>query len=201
MKEDEGKLKLSDLEEIKIDPDGRAVVDGRILQFLPFYHSERRLYKLDDETLIVVGLADEIWWYIRGHKNFKEGEVVHVFATGLAQPPAPDEDTLRFSTNLPDKTTTEELKMALRNDDLVGPYFDRIFSKTNDKDWRRMTTMANKFGLARLVRYFRKFVFISVYTEDLEFMKKAISFLFLFPDPSISFAYIDETMPDDMMPK
>lgn len=201
MKEDKDNLKLSDLEEIKIDPDGRAVVDGRILQFFPFYHSERRLYKLDDETLIVVGLEDEVWFYIEGYKNFKEGESVHVFATGIARPPAPDEDTLRFATDLPSKTTTDEIKRALRSDDLVGPHFHKIFSKASDNDWKRMTTIANKFGLERLVTYFRKIVFICSYLEDYEFLGKALAFLFLFPNPSISFAYIDETMPDDMMPK
>jgi len=112
--------------------------------------------------------------------------VISVFGEGLLTPLDRGEDRLRLAKNFRESHSVEEVK------EILAARVPKEI-EASEHDWERLTKVANKFGIERVVTYFLKLWQVYEETSDDIFWRGAVPFLLdIVPTPEYALKIVEK---------
>ena len=136
----------------QIGADGKVKIGKWTLVFPDFFRGFY-LYRLSEDQLALVN-PDEIWEFVVIIKERiieeeqPDSTIIPVFSRGLLRPVPRGGNRLRFAEDFKENHSVAEVKRILNGE--LDPPLD-----ASEKDWERLTQVANKYGIDSLIKHFK----------------------------------------------
>jgi hypothetical protein len=168
----------------EIDSKGVARV-GRRISVFPDFFAGYKLYPVTEEKLAFLDPEEVIGFYIY-LTGLPEDGVISVFGEGLLTRLDRGEDRLRLAKNFRESHSVEEVK------EILAARVPKEI-EASEHDWERITKVANKFGIERVVTYFLKLWQAYEETSDDILWRGAVPFLLdIVPTPEYALKMVEE---------